>query len=215
MNLSFTQSAGLCWTSHAPEVGFWLKLCSCSLAPVPRLWAEGCGQRGDSHVQVVNRFDELVEEGHAARDALLKIFNKKIKYSKKKDAGLVGESSSDSSNEDDDDDDEDDEVEDSEGGEETCPPGCDPSLYDKVLLLTHASLTTYASLSLCLLANIRSWQCQKRHRCACTIEHYRGCSLSSPTKEVSSNKQTSRHYRSSLHVYEAFLVAQASGLLGC
>ena len=85
-------------------------------------------------MQVVNQFDELVEEGHAARDALLKIFNKKIKHSKKKDAGLVGESSSDSSNEDDDDgDDEDDEVEDSEGGEETCPPGCDPSLYDKVL----------------------------------------------------------------------------------
>lgn len=48
-------------------------------------------------------------------------------------AGLVGESSSDSSNEDDDDHDDDDEVEDSEGGEETCPSGCDPSLYDKVL----------------------------------------------------------------------------------
>lgn len=41
----------------------------------------------DATVQVVNQFDELVEEGHAARDALLKIFNKKIKYSKKKDAG--------------------------------------------------------------------------------------------------------------------------------
>ncbi|KAL3160143.1 hypothetical protein ABBQ32_010912 [Trebouxia sp. C0010 RCD-2024] len=90
--------------------------------------------------QVVNKFDELVEEGHAARDALAKIFNKKIKYSKKKDAGLVGESSSDSSNEDDDADDEDDEVEDSEGGEETCPPGCDPSLYDKVCELREARL---------------------------------------------------------------------------
>lgn len=101
-------------------------------------------------MQVVNKFDELVEEGHAARDALAKIFNKKIKYSKKKDAGLVGESSSDSSNEDDDADDEDDEVEDSEGGEETCPPGCDPSLYDKVLLQMHASLT-----------NIRIRQCKE------------------------------------------------------
>ncbi len=44
--------------------------------------------------------------------------------------GLAAESSSDS--EDDDDEDDDDEVEDSEGGEETCPAGCDSSLYDKV-----------------------------------------------------------------------------------
>ena len=42
-----------------------------------------------AHVQVVSRFDELVEEGHAARDALLKIFNKKIKRSKQKDAGTL------------------------------------------------------------------------------------------------------------------------------
>ena len=48
--------------------------------------------------------------------------------------GLAGESSSES-DEDDDDDDDDDEEEDSEGGEETCPTGCDPSLYDKVLCL--------------------------------------------------------------------------------
>lgn len=40
-----------------------------------------------AHVQVVSRFDDLVEEGHAAHDALLKIFNKKIKRSKQKDAG--------------------------------------------------------------------------------------------------------------------------------
>ena len=39
--------------------------------------------------QVVNQFDELVEEGHGARDALLKIFTKKIKRSKKKDAGML------------------------------------------------------------------------------------------------------------------------------
>lgn len=45
-------------------------------------------------------------------------------------AGLASESSSDSEEEDDDNDD--DEVEDSEGGEETCPPGCDMGLYDKV-----------------------------------------------------------------------------------
>lgn len=44
--------------------------------------------------------------------------------------GLAAESSSDSEDEDDEDDD--DEVEDSEGGEETCPAGCDSSLYDKV-----------------------------------------------------------------------------------
>lgn len=37
--------------------------------------------------QVVSQFDELVEEGHAAHDALLKIFTKKIKRSKKKDEG--------------------------------------------------------------------------------------------------------------------------------
>lgn len=44
--------------------------------------------------------------------------------------GLAAESSSDSENDNDEDDD--DEVEDSEGGEETCPSGCDSSLYDKV-----------------------------------------------------------------------------------
>lgn len=38
-------------------------------------------------MQVVRQFDELVEEGHVARDALLKIFHKKMKRSKKKDAG--------------------------------------------------------------------------------------------------------------------------------
>ncbi len=38
-------------------------------------------------MQVVNHFDELVEEGHVAHDALLKIFTKKIKRSKKKDEG--------------------------------------------------------------------------------------------------------------------------------
>jgi len=37
----------------------------------------------------VNQFDELVEEGHAAHDALLKIFTKKIKRSKKKDEGTT------------------------------------------------------------------------------------------------------------------------------
>lgn len=42
-----------------------------------------------SDVQVVSRFDELVEDGHAARDALVKIFNKKIKRSKQKDAGSL------------------------------------------------------------------------------------------------------------------------------
>ncbi len=35
----------------------------------------------------MNQFDELVEDGHAAHDALLKIFTKKIKRSKKKDEG--------------------------------------------------------------------------------------------------------------------------------
>ena len=44
-------------------------------------------ESASAHVQVMSRFDELVEEGHAARDALLKIFNKKIKRSKQKDAG--------------------------------------------------------------------------------------------------------------------------------
>ena len=38
---------------------------------------------------MVNRFDDLVEEGHPAHDALLKIFIKKIKRNKKKDAGKI------------------------------------------------------------------------------------------------------------------------------
>ena len=62
-------------------------------------------------------------------------------------AGLAVESSEDSSDEDDDDSDDDDGVEDSEGGEETCPPGCDPSLYDKVhAYKENAALSTSASL---------------------------------------------------------------------
>ena len=37
----------------------------------------------------MNQFDELVEEGHVAHDALFKIFTKKIKRSKKKDEGTA------------------------------------------------------------------------------------------------------------------------------
>lgn len=40
-------------------------------------------------MQVVSQFDELVEEGHVAHDALFKIFTKKIKRSKKKDQGTA------------------------------------------------------------------------------------------------------------------------------
>lgn len=42
-----------------------------------------------ANLQVVNRFEDLVEEGHPAHDALLKIFVRKIKRSKKKDAGAM------------------------------------------------------------------------------------------------------------------------------
>ena len=42
---------------------------------------------GQFCMQVVNQFDELVEEGHAARDALLKNLNKKITRTKNNDAG--------------------------------------------------------------------------------------------------------------------------------
>lgn len=44
----------------------------------------------------MNQFDGLVEEGHAAHDALLKIFTKKIKRSKKKDEGASLQSTFDS-----------------------------------------------------------------------------------------------------------------------
>ena len=42
-----------------------------------------------TNLQVVNRFEDLVEEGHPAHDALLKIFVRKIKRSKEKDAGAI------------------------------------------------------------------------------------------------------------------------------
>ena len=66
----------------------------------------------------------------AANACLLSCFSAPLLEEVGVSVGLAAESSSDS--EDDEDEDDDDEVEDSEGGEETCPAGCDSSLYDKV-----------------------------------------------------------------------------------
>ncbi|KAH7291709.1 hypothetical protein KP509_29G029600 [Ceratopteris richardii] len=82
--------------------------------------------------QLMEEFEELVGESHPAKDALLKIYMRRIKLSKGVD------------DEDDDNLDEDMEVDDSKGSEddfdedevvEICPAGCDQELYEKVCQL--------------------------------------------------------------------------------
>ena len=65
------------------------------------------------------------------RDALSKIYFRKIKRSKKKGAGGGGDDY-DSEEEEEDEGGEEDMDDDDDGGEEVCPPGCDPMLYEKV-----------------------------------------------------------------------------------
>jgi cilia- and flagella-associated protein 44 len=82
---------------------------------------------------IEGEFKSLVPESNQFHPILLKIYKRKIKRAKKKDDGdSDGEgsdySSEESSSDEDDDDDDDDEDED-----DSCPPGCDQALYDRVL----------------------------------------------------------------------------------
>ena len=86
--------------------------------------------------KVLKEFESVVDESHAHREYLEKVFLRRIKRAKKKPAGedLVekdGESGSESEEESDDDEDYDSEDEE----EEACPAECDPNLWDQVLAL--------------------------------------------------------------------------------
>jgi hypothetical protein len=92
---------------------------------------------------IMNEFDTLVGEGNQFMPQLLKIFKKRIKRAKKRGNGDEDEDEDDEEDwEDDDDDDfddEDEEMED-EDEEDSCPAGCDQTLYDKVLELREKRL---------------------------------------------------------------------------
>lgn len=86
--------------------------------------------------KVLKEFESVVDESHAHREYLEKVFLRRIKRAKKKPAGedvaeKDGESGSESEEESDDDDDYDSEDEE----EEACPAECDVNLWDQVLAL--------------------------------------------------------------------------------
>jgi hypothetical protein len=91
---------------------------------------------------IMDQFSKAVGERHKAFDALLKIFRRKIKRSRKpaegsadrQAGGDLTESESDESDIDDDDDEEEEEE------EEVCPAGCEPELYKAVCKLRESRL---------------------------------------------------------------------------
>lgn len=70
------------------------------------------------------QLDQVVDESHPQREALVAIFKRKIKRSKKAAAESEDESSGDDEGDDDDYDDDDD-------AQELCPPGCEQACYDE------------------------------------------------------------------------------------
>jgi len=89
----------------------------------------------DRDRQIMAEFHSALGDGNKFYEQLLKIFKKKIKRKKISENDDDDEDDEDESDEDDDDEDMDEEEE-----EETCPPGCDPSLYDKVCELREKRL---------------------------------------------------------------------------
>ncbi|KAG2482730.1 hypothetical protein HYH03_018361 [Edaphochlamys debaryana] len=80
---------------------------------------------------VVAELDAVVPETDPFREALVRVFHRRIKRSKKKAGG--GDDDYDSDEEEEDEDMGDDEGDDDDdGGEEVCPPGCDQSVYERV-----------------------------------------------------------------------------------
>nr|A8J1V4.1 RecName: Full=Cilia- and flagella-associated protein 44 [Chlamydomonas reinhardtii] len=95
-----------------------------------RLELEGLVAR---RAAVVAELDAVVPESDPFREALVRVFHRRIKRSKKKAGGGGGEDDYDSEEDEEDEDMGDDEVDDDDdGGEEVCPPGCDQSVYERV-----------------------------------------------------------------------------------
>ena len=90
----------------------------------------------DKHVAIFSEFEECVPDSSPFIDVLTKIFKRKIKRRKMTE----GEDEESEEETDDDDEDEDEDEEDDEEFEEACPPGCDASMYDKVIDLREKRL---------------------------------------------------------------------------
>ena len=106
---------------------------------------------------IVAQLDKSVDESHPHREALVAIFNKKIKRAPTR--GPSGRDDEDSDEDRESDDDED--SEDDEGTPDVCPPGCDQALYDEARPLLCARLPPsclVALLSMLLLV----WSSQER-----------------------------------------------------
>jgi WD40 repeat protein len=96
---------------------------------------------------IINEFNALVGESNQFHAQLLKIFKKKVKRAKKRN-GDEEEDEEEEEDWDDDDEDFDDEgEEEDEDEEDACPPGCDQTLYDKVLELREKRLDQEEILS--------------------------------------------------------------------
>merc|ERR1712028_143683 len=96
-------------------------------------------QEKDKHI--MNEFNTLVGEGNQFMPQLLKLFKKRIKRQKKRTGDEEEEEDEEEDWDDDGEDfDEDDEGADDDDEEDACPPGCDQTLYDKVLELREKRL---------------------------------------------------------------------------
>ncbi|CAB1112884.1 unnamed protein product [Ectocarpus sp. CCAP 1310/34] len=90
---------------------------------------------------VLSDFLDLVPETSQFHEVLNKIFRKKIKRTKKRLAGENDDGDDESDEEDSDEDDYDDfDDDDEEEVDDSCPPGCDMALYEKVLELRESRL---------------------------------------------------------------------------
>lgn len=79
--------------------------------------------------EIVSSLQSLVSDTHPQHEALMTIFNRKVKRVRKSTA----EDEEESEDDEDDDGDDDDDLSDEDAQQETCPPGCDQALYEEVL----------------------------------------------------------------------------------
>jgi len=91
----------------------------------------------EKKAQIVSEFDHMVEDTNTFRDALMKVFNKKIKRVKKK---AKDDEDEDYDSEEEEEDEDEDEDFDEDDEDEVCPPGCDQALYEKVMDLREKRL---------------------------------------------------------------------------
>jgi WD40 repeat protein len=96
---------------------------------------------------IMNEFSALVGESNQFHHQLLKIFKKKVKRAKKRNGDEDEEEEEEEDWEEDDEDFDDEGEEEDEDEEDACPPGCDQTLYDKVLELREKRLDQEEILS--------------------------------------------------------------------